>query len=254
MRSYIEVRSPAIAAAVLMFLAAMAWAGTVEYNIECNSVEHFFVPPDPDPILGGPGTIIETFVKTAGMPPLTADFSQDKTLVINLSAPQGQAFQLRLPAGATSPSFNIRINSDYAMNYPFYDGNAEVQWNVTTGDGPAPFMTTLSNAFATGYNGGSFGFNLYMGITDSFDFTSVTITVAVPDEFTKYFISHVMYDGSIGIAASTTENTDPGSLIELVPLSGCTEYLASDLNKDCTVDYLDIVFMAGQWLQSTLIN
>jgi len=140
------------------------------------------------------------------LPGLTGDFSADKTLRLQFSAPSGQSFTVYPPAGHTT-TFELYFRTANAHTLPQYLGTASLSFTGVSG-GTAPANFDVSN-FASFYTGSdSFDLTLLATVSDSFAFTGFTVDVTVPAEFTTSFANHPM-SGAFEFAADGY-SSDPG--------------------------------------------
>lgn len=140
------------------------------------------------------------------LPAFSGDFSADKTLRLQFSAPAGQSFTVYPPAGHTT-TFEIYFQSANAHTTPQYLADASLSFTgVSGGTAPATFDVGKFASFYTG--SGTFDLSLQATVSESFSFTGFTVDVTVPAQFNTSFANHAM-TGAFEFAADGY-SSDPG--------------------------------------------
>jgi hypothetical protein len=140
------------------------------------------------------------------MPAFTGDFSADKTLRLQFSAPAGKSFTVYPPAGHTT-TFEVYFQTANSHTTPQYLAATSLSFTGVSG-GTAPSTFDAGN-FASFYTGsGTFDLSLLATVSGSFSFTGFTVDITVPAEFNTSFADHAM-SGAFEFAADGYAS-DPG--------------------------------------------
>ncbi len=169
-----------------------------------NGVVNYLI--DQDQSSGGGGVL----------PGLPVNWDTNSHFKLTVAAPTGMKFAVNVPPGRVARFGGFLW---WESSRGGFSGAGGVSATFTDVEGIAPTFYQSDSALSDSH--GFFGFSDLesSGITNSFSFTSITLTGTVTPQYTgngtENYVPHL--ESSLQIHYSTTQTNDPGSFVSIIP-------------------------------------
>jgi hypothetical protein len=188
--------------------------------VQVSTIGHAFSdPPGPSLNFVRDFLIDQNSGGGALLPSVSANFDINNQFVLTIMAPVGQRFVVRPPDGRSVVFFgSLGWRTLAAPNGTFNFGSVDVSFDGLIGMAPTSYSANSSSLTDT-HNYFAFNNIQSAGFTNTFSFTSLTLTATVPSANTGS--GTLAYtpeaDSGLGFRYETSQTADPGSFVSIVP-------------------------------------